>query len=88
MYLNWRFSSSPRSFKLKTAGTRSGIKTLPRKTPLQWGGIEDLLAGGPWHPGHVVGQLCALAMCCHLLGAVIPNHVLGISCFLFYLFFY
>ena len=37
--------------------------------------------------GTASGQLCALAMCCHLLGAVMPDHVLGISCFLFYFFF-
>ena len=38
----------------------------------------------PWHPGHARGQLCALAMCCHLLSAMMPDPVLGISCFWFY----
>ena len=52
------------------------------KTP--WGGIGDHLAWLPWHPGRAGSQLCALAMCCHLL---MPDHVMGIRCFPFYCIF-
>ena len=75
-------------------GLAAGWNTLPRVTPYSgqtgetpWGGIGDHLAWLPWHPGRAGGQLCALAMCCHLLSAMMPDHVLGIRCFPFYLLF-
>ena len=70
--------------------------TLPGATPLQWPnwvnfmeGSGDYLAQGPQAlaPRHAGGQLYALAMCCHLLSAVMTDHVLGKSCFPLYLLF-
>ena len=52
-----------------------------------WEGSGDHLALRALAPRSRRGQMCALAMCCHLISAVMPDHVLVISCFLFYLFF-
>ena len=41
---------------------------------IAWGRIGDK-RWWPCHPGHARGQLCALAMCGHLLSAVMPDHL-------------
>ena len=47
----------------------------------KWGSLSFEVLGPPV----MLVQLCG--MCCHLLSAVMPDHVLGISCFPFYFLF-
>ena len=70
-------------------GLAAGLNTLPRVTPLQWANWGNYM-GRNWESLSLIalapyrsrrGQLCALAMCCHLFSAMMPDHALGISVF-------
>ena len=80
--------------KVDFGGLVTGWNTLPGVThygghtwETPWGTIGDDLALRAFAPGRAGCQLCALAMCCHLLSAAMPDHVLEIRCFPIYLYF-